>query len=103
MARVVERDYKCEPAAVRAAQGRTEPTARHLSAPPDPAPPTVPALVFHGPQDTLAPWDRSRQLAARHPELVVLHTVRGAQHGAMWNADPAGYEETLRRFLTPLM
>ena len=21
----------------------------------------------------------------------------------MWNADPAGYEEVLRRFLTPLM
>ncbi|SHL78023.1 alpha/beta hydrolase family protein [Actinacidiphila paucisporea] len=91
------------PLAVRAAEGRTEPRGRAVTAPADPAPPTVPTLVFHGPDDTLAPWDRSRELAARLPDLVVLHTVRGAQHGAMWNADPAGYEETLRRFLTPLM
>jgi pimeloyl-ACP methyl ester carboxylesterase len=91
------------PLAVRAAEGRTGSPARHATATADPAPPTVPALVFHGPDDTLAPWAASRELAARHPDLVVLHTVLGAQHGAMWNADPAGYEETLRRFLTPLM
>ncbi|MFG1810214.1 alpha/beta hydrolase [Streptomyces sp. NPDC049040] len=91
------------PLAVRAAEGRTGTTGRHGTAPVDPASPTVPTLVFHGPDDTLAPWAPSRELAARHPDLVVLHTVRGAQHGAMWNADPAGYEETLRRFLTPLM
>ncbi|WP_333769510.1 alpha/beta hydrolase family protein [Streptomyces sp. IBSBF 2435] len=92
------------PLAVRAAEGRSEPHGRYGgTAPADPAPPQVPTLVFHGPGDTLAPWGRSRELAARLPELVVLHTVLGAQHGAMWNADPATYEETLRRFLTPLM
>jgi uncharacterized protein len=91
------------PLAVRAAEGRTGESGRAGTAPADPAPPTVPTLLFHGPDDTLAPWDRSRELAARRPELVVLNTVRGAQHGAMWNADPVGYEETLRRFLTPLM
>jgi alpha-beta hydrolase superfamily lysophospholipase len=91
------------PLAVRAAEGRTEPPGRHGTAPADPAPPTVPTLVFHGPEDTLAPWGPSRELAARHPDLVVLHSVRGAQHGAMWNADPVRYEEILGRFLTPLM
>jgi pimeloyl-ACP methyl ester carboxylesterase len=99
-----------KPLAVRAAEGRWgsragegQRPARMGAAPADPAPPTVPALLLHGPEDTLAPWDSSRELAARYPERVVLHTVRGAQHGAMWNADPASYEETLRRFLTPLM
>ncbi|WP_327291722.1 alpha/beta hydrolase [Streptomyces sp. NBC_01198] len=91
------------PLAVRAAEARTEPSGRRGAAPADPAPPTVPTLIFHGPEDSLAPWGRSRELAAHRPELVVLHTVRGAEHGAMWNVDPAGYEETLRRFLTPLM
>jgi uncharacterized protein len=100
------------PLAVRAAEGRWghrsgegpgERTAGTAAAPADPAPPTVPTLLFHGPDDTLAPWDAGRELAARYPERVVLHTVRGAEHGAMWNADPVTYEETLRRFLTPLM
>ncbi|MFI0899952.1 alpha/beta hydrolase [Streptomyces sp. NPDC020983] len=89
--------------AVRAAEGRRAQPPRAAAAPADPLPPTVPTLILHGPDDTLAPWDASRELAARHPESVVLHTVPGARHGAMWNADPAGYEETLRRFLTPLM
>ncbi|MGP3751615.1 alpha/beta hydrolase [Streptomyces sp. IBSNAI001] len=91
------------PLTVRAAQGQTGlhgaplldtsvPTALH-----------VPTLVVHGPDDTLAPWQPSQDLAARRPDLVTLHPVPQAPHAAMWNADPAGYEETLRRFLTPLM
>lgn len=63
----------------------------------------MPALIVHGPDDAVAPWGLSRRLAARRPDLVTLHTVAGAPHGAMWNADPAAYEEALRRFLTPLM
>ncbi|MFI6283854.1 alpha/beta hydrolase [Streptomyces sp. NPDC051018] len=63
----------------------------------------VPTLILHGPDDTLAPWGPSRALAAGRPELVTLHTVLDAPHAAMWNADPAGYEEALRRFLTPLL
>lgn len=91
------------PLAVRAAEGRTEPPGKHGNAPVDPAPPTVPTLIYHGPEDTLAPWAASRELAARQRDLVVLQTVHGARHGAMWNVDPVSYEETLRRFLTPLM
>lgn len=63
----------------------------------------VPVLLLHGPDDTVAPWQASQNLAARHPESVTLHGVADAQHAAMWNVDPEGYEETLRRFLTPLM
>ncbi|WP_049578494.1 alpha/beta hydrolase [Streptomyces sp. SBT349] len=63
----------------------------------------LPVLVLHGPADTIAPWDASRALAARHPEAVTLHSVPDAQHAALWNADPAAYEERLRHFLTPLM
>ncbi|SOD58226.1 hypothetical protein SAMN06297387_10144 [Streptomyces zhaozhouensis] len=76
---------------------------------PPPMPPTgernapPPVLLLHGPDDTVAPFAASRDLAGRHPENVLLHTVPGAEHAAMWNADPGGYEETLRRFLTPLM
>ncbi|NEA66021.1 alpha/beta fold hydrolase [Streptomyces sp. SID12488] len=94
------------PLAVRAAQGRTGlhggsegPAAQAAG----PARLTVPALILHGPADTIAPWGPSRRLAARRPDLITLHQVQDAPHGAMWNADPATYEETLRRFLTPLM
>ncbi|AJP01403.1 hypothetical protein TU94_07815 [Streptomyces cyaneogriseus subsp. noncyanogenus] len=90
------------PLAVRAAQGRAglrsgrvaDPEGDHLA---------VPALIFHGPDDTVAPWHLSRRLADTRPRLVRLHTVRQAPHAAMWNAAPDTYEEALRRFLTPLM
>lgn len=91
------------PLAVRAAQGRTglygdrRPGAVHLDRI------EVPTQIFHGPDDTVAPWRFSRRLAADHPNTITLHPVKGASHGAMWNADPGAYEEALRRFLTPLM
>ncbi|MGA4848079.1 alpha/beta hydrolase [Streptomyces sp. G5(2025)] len=91
------------PLAVRAAQGRTGLRGDRTLAAADPALLRVPTLVVHGPDDTVAPWGLSRRLAEQRPDLVSLHTVPGAPHGAMWNADPAGYEEALRRFLTPLM
>ncbi|MEU6005544.1 alpha/beta fold hydrolase [Streptomyces sp. NPDC047453] len=91
------------PLAVRAAQGRTGLYGDRLAAATDPEGLTVPTLIFHGPGDRVAPWQLSRRLAERRPNLVALHTVPNAPHGAMWNADPEGYEEALRRFLTPLM
>ena len=90
------------PLAVRAAEGRTGlHTPHHLDA--APARLSVPTLILHGPDDTFAPWAASRALADGRPDMVTLHTVPGARHAAMWNADPARYEEALRRFLTPLM
>ncbi|MEV0176442.1 alpha/beta fold hydrolase [Streptomyces sp. NPDC050803] len=91
------------PLAVRAAQGRTGLYGEHAA--PDGLPDrlTVPTLIFHGPDDTVAPWALSRRLADARSRLVSLHTVKHAPHGAMWNADPRAYEESLRRFLTPLM
>ncbi|MFE1251590.1 alpha/beta hydrolase [Streptomyces sp. NPDC058735] len=91
------------PLAVRAAQGRTGLYGDRAAQDPSSEALRVPALVFHGPGDTVAPWRLSRRLAAARPDLVTLRTVAGAPHGAMWNADPQGYEEALRRFLTPLM
>ncbi|TLQ46712.1 alpha/beta hydrolase [Streptomyces marianii] len=91
------------PLAVRAAQGRTGLHGDRLRAAADPDALRVPTLVFHGPDDTIAPWGPSRELAARRPDLVSLQTVPHAPHAAMWNADPARYEEALRRFLTPLI
>jgi alpha-beta hydrolase superfamily lysophospholipase len=91
------------PLAVRAAQGRTGMYGdRGPGADPSDGL-RIPALVFHGPDDTVAPWQLSRRLADARPDAVALHTVGHAPHGAMWNADPQGYEEALRRFLTPLM
>ncbi|MFI9176229.1 alpha/beta hydrolase family protein [Streptomyces lincolnensis] len=94
------------PLAVRAAQGRTggygrRPAPETAAGTPDR--PMAPTLIIHGPDDRVAPWAHSRRLADAHPNRVALHTVRDAPHGAMWNADPRGYEEALRRFLTPLM
>ncbi|MBW8737021.1 MAG: alpha/beta fold hydrolase [Streptomyces turgidiscabies] len=91
------------PLAVRAAQGRAGLHGGTAQEAADPARLTVPALIFHGPGDTIAPWTPSRRLAAGRPDLITLHQVPDAPHGAMWNADPSAYEETLRRFLTPLM
>ncbi|NGO46345.1 alpha/beta fold hydrolase [Streptomyces ureilyticus] len=91
------------PLAVRAAQGRTGLYGDRVQGAPDPDLLKVPVLVLHGPDDAVAPWAHSRRFADRRPDLVTLHTVRNAPHGGMWNADPAGYEEALRRFLTPLM
>lgn len=91
------------PLAVRAAQGRTGLSTAPLLDTALPSALHAPTLIFHGPDDSLAPWQPSRELAARRPDLVSLHPVPQAPHAAMWNADPARYEETLRRFLTPLM
>ncbi|MFE5618503.1 alpha/beta hydrolase [Streptomyces sp. NPDC056470] len=91
------------PLAVHAAQGRAGLHDDRVREAADPAALRVPTLVFHGPDDTIAPWERSLELAARRPELVTLNTVRGAPHAAMWNADPVRYEEALRRFVTPLL
>ncbi|MDI3387443.1 hypothetical protein QIS99_14725 [Streptomyces sp. B-S-A8] len=91
------------PLAVRAAQGRTGLSGDRVTEAADAAALSVPTLLVHGPDDTLAPWRRSRELADRRPDLVTLYAVPDAPHAAMWNADPKGYEETLRRFLTPLM
>ncbi|MBQ1087542.1 alpha/beta hydrolase [Streptomyces sp. B93] len=91
------------PLAVRAAQGRAGLHGDRLDSTATPDRLDVPTLIFHGPDDTVAPWAPSRRLAARRPDRVALRTVRQAPHGAMWNADPEGYEESLRRFLTPLM
>ncbi|WP_236245376.1 alpha/beta hydrolase [Streptomyces sp. CC210A] len=91
------------PLAVRAAEGRLGRDADVLAEAADPHALQVPVLVFHGPDDRLAPWSASRALAARRPGLVTLRTVRHAPHAAMWNADPDRYEEALRRFLVPLV
>ncbi|MFI6409479.1 alpha/beta hydrolase family protein [Streptomyces sp. NPDC050548] len=91
------------PLAVRAAQGRTGLHGDRIAEAADPGRLRVPTLIFHGPDDTVAPWSLSRRLAARRPALITLQPVARAPHGAMWNADPATYEEILRRFLTPLM
>ncbi|MQS40112.1 alpha/beta hydrolase [Streptomyces katsurahamanus] len=92
------------PLAVRAARGRAGLyDGRRPAVVADAQVLQVPTLIFHGPEDTLAPWEPSRELASRRPDLVSLHTVRDAPHAAMWNADPARYEEALRRFLTPLV
>ncbi|MEU0008875.1 alpha/beta fold hydrolase [Streptomyces sp. NPDC006314] len=91
------------PLAVRAAQGRAGLHAHRAAEITDPARLVVPTLIIHGPDDEVAPWEYSRRLARHRADLVALHTVRGAPHAAMWNADPKEYEERLRRFLTPLM
>ncbi|WP_328882525.1 alpha/beta hydrolase [Streptomyces sp. NBC_00299] len=91
------------PLAVRAAQGRTGLTADRAGGNGTRDDLTAPTLIFHGPDDRVAPWSLSRRLADARPNLVALQTVDRAPHAAMWNADPEFYEETLRRFLTPLM
>ena len=63
----------------------------------------VPTLLLHSPDDAVAPWPAAALLGERRSDLVTLRPVPGAEHTALWNADPDGYEENLRRFLTPLL
>ncbi|MFJ6988584.1 MULTISPECIES: alpha/beta hydrolase [unclassified Streptomyces] len=91
------------PLAVRAAQGRTGLDRARADGAADAAAPAVPTQIFAGPDDTVAPWASARRLAARHPDLISFHPVPDAPHAALWNAAPAVYEESLRRFLIPLM
>jgi uncharacterized protein len=91
------------PLATRAAAGRTGLHADRLGGSADPDRLRLPAFIAHGPGDSVSPWPATRAFAARRPELVTLHTVRDADHQAMWNADPRGYEEALRRFLISLV
>ncbi|KDN82488.1 alpha/beta fold hydrolase [Kitasatospora cheerisanensis] len=63
----------------------------------------APTLLLQSPDDPITPWAPARRLAAEREDLVSLHSVPHAQHAALWNADPAGYTEALRRFLTPLL
>ncbi|QKW49253.1 alpha/beta hydrolase [Streptomyces buecherae] len=91
------------PLVVRAAQGRASLHAEHFAELADAGRLEVPTLIVHGPDDHLAPWAGSRALAERRPDLVTLRSVPRAPHAAMWNADPVGYEEALRRFLIPLV
>ncbi|NLU67438.1 alpha/beta fold hydrolase [Streptomyces sp. HNM0574] len=91
------------PLVLRAAQGRAGLGTERLATAAEPRRLAVPTLLFHGPADSVAPWQASRDFAAAREDLVTLHTVNGAPHAAMWNADPEKYEEALRRFLTPLV
>ena len=63
----------------------------------------VPVLLLHSVDDTVAPVGPSRRLAQRRDDLVLYEEFTEAEHEALWNADSHRYEETLRRFLTPLL
>lgn len=63
----------------------------------------VPVLLLHSADDTVAPVAAARRLAALRDDLVLYEEFTGAEHAALWNTDPARYEKTLSRFLTPLL
>ncbi|MGW6915060.1 alpha/beta hydrolase family protein [Kitasatospora sp. NPDC054939] len=63
----------------------------------------VPTLVLHSPDDPVAPWRAAARLADARTDLVSLQSFPGADHAALWNADPDRYTEYLRRWLTPLL
>ncbi|MFI9329982.1 alpha/beta hydrolase family protein [Kitasatospora sp. NPDC052868] len=63
----------------------------------------VPTLLLHSPDDPVAPWRAAARLADRRGDVVGLQAFPGADHAALWNADPDHYTELLRRWLTPLL
>ncbi|MHA6763501.1 alpha/beta hydrolase family protein [Streptacidiphilus sp. PAMC 29251] len=88
---------------VRAAQGRSgvdpaEPDRIALG-----ADLRAPVLLLHSAEDTVAPVGPARRLARSRDDLVTYEEFGDAEHEALWNADPGRYEESLRRFLTPLL
>jgi hypothetical protein len=59
----------------------------------------TPVLVLHGTADTVAAIQSSRDFVDATPGLASLVEVEGAIHGAVWNADPDGYEAAVLRLL----
>ncbi|MCX4746125.1 lysophospholipase [Kitasatospora sp. NBC_01287] len=86
-----------------AAEGRTGVDPAGFARLADGAELAVPTLLLHSPQDAVAPFAAARRLAELRPDLVSLRSIPDAGHAALWNADPRGYEEALRRYLTPLL
>ena len=62
----------------------------------------VPALVFHGTDDTTVPISTSVRLKQLRPSLVTLARFPGAGHVESWNIDRARYTSVLRSFLSPV-
>ena len=60
--------------------------------------PSLPMLVLHGTDDTVAPITMTDAFAAALP-LATYERFRGAVHGALWNSAPVRYEESLTDFL----
>jgi pimeloyl-ACP methyl ester carboxylesterase len=88
---------------VRAAQGRSAVDPAGFDRLALGADLTVPALLLHSADDTVAAVGPARELARRREDLVVYEEYAGAEHEALWNADPERYQATLLRFLTPLL
>ncbi|MFW6689644.1 alpha/beta hydrolase [Streptomyces sp. MAR4 CNX-425] len=65
--------------------------------------PEAPSLLLQGQADDVAPPAAARAFAARGGDRLLLREVPDGRHAALWNATPRAYEETLRRFLTPLL
>ncbi|AKH81705.1 hypothetical protein AA958_05265 [Streptomyces sp. CNQ-509] len=65
--------------------------------------PEAPTLVLQGQADDIAPLAAARAFAARGGDKMLLREVPDGGHATLWNATPAAYEETVRRFLTPLL
>ncbi|MGK4580489.1 alpha/beta hydrolase family protein [Kitasatospora sp. HPMI-4] len=86
-----------------AAEGRTKVDLEALARLADGTGLRVPTLLLGSPADSIAPIAAARRLAQRRSDLVSLHEVPGAEHAQLWNADPDGYAEVLRRWLTPLL
>ena len=62
----------------------------------------VPALAFHGTDDTTVPISTSVRLKQLRPSLVTLARFPGAGHVESWNIDRARYTSVLRSFLSPV-
>ncbi|WP_407564125.1 alpha/beta hydrolase [Streptomyces sp. 184] len=65
--------------------------------------PEAPTLVLAGQADDVAPLAAAHAFAARGGDRLLLREVPDGRHAALWNATPQAYEETVRRFLTPLL
>ncbi|MDH6126110.1 alpha/beta hydrolase [Kitasatospora sp. GP82] len=89
--------------AALAAEGRTKVDLAGFARLADGTDLHVPTLLLGSRADGIAPIAAARRLADRRVDLVSLHEIPGAEHAQLWNADPDGYAETLRRWLVPLL
>ena len=58
----------------------------------------IPILLIHGEADGLVPCEMSREIARANPEMTVLHTFPGADHGLSYLADKERYTRIVTEF-----
>ncbi|HET7415922.1 MAG TPA: alpha/beta fold hydrolase [Arthrobacter sp.] len=63
----------------------------------------TPTMIIHSTADEFVPSGPSEELARRNPDMVTFVEFAKARHTKEWNVDSGRWEETVRRWLAPVL